>query len=58
MEKAVIYQIFTRVGCNSGGRNVPGGDIHTNGSGKLELILPPSLRTSGRWELLIYGSPV
>ena len=43
MEKAVIYQIFTRVGCNSGGRNVPGGDIHTNGSGKLESYTPTVL---------------
>ena len=43
MEKAVIYQIFTRVCCNSGGRNVPGGDILTNGSGKLEYYTPTVL---------------
>ena len=43
MEKAVIYQIFTRVCCNSGGRNVPGGDIRTNGSGKLESYTPTVL---------------
>ena len=40
MEKAVIYQIFTRVCCNSGGKNVPGGDIKTNGSGKLNSYTP------------------
>lgn len=40
MEKAVIYQIFTRVCCNSGGKNIPGGDIKTNGSGKLNSYTP------------------
>ena len=40
MEKIVIYQIFTRVCCNSGGKNVPGGDIKTNGSGKLNSYTP------------------
>ena len=45
MEKAVIYQIFTRVCCNSGGRNVPGGDIRTNGSGKLENYTPTVLES-------------
>ena len=40
MEKAVIYQIFTRVCCNNGGKNVPGGDIKTNGSGKLNSYTP------------------
>ena len=40
MEKKVIYQIFTRVCCNSGGQNIPGGDIRTNGSGKLEYFTP------------------
>ena len=43
MEKAVIYQIFTRVCCNSGGQNIPGGDIKTNGSGKLESYTPTVL---------------
>ena len=43
MEKAVIYQIFTRVCCNSGGRNIPGGDISTNGSGKLNSFTPTVL---------------
>ena len=43
MEKAVIYQIFTRVCCNSGGRNIPGGDIKTNGSGKLNCYTPTVL---------------
>ena len=43
MEKAVIYQIFTRVCCNSGGRNIPGGDISTNGSGKLNSYTPTVL---------------
>ena len=40
MEKAVIYQIFTRVCCNNGGKNIPGGDIKTNGSGKLNSYTP------------------
>ena len=40
MEKAVIYQIFTRVCCNNGGKNVPNGDIRTNGSGKLNSYTP------------------
>jgi len=40
MEKAVIYQIFTRVSCNSEGKNIPGGDIKTNGSGKLNSFTP------------------
>ena len=40
MEKAVIYQIFTRVCCNSGGKNIPGGDIKSNGSGKLNSYTP------------------
>ena len=40
MEKAVIYQIFTRVCCNNGGKNVPGGDIRTNGSGKMNSYTP------------------
>ncbi|MBQ9385671.1 MAG: alpha-amylase [Bacteroidaceae bacterium] len=39
MDKAVIYQIFTRLCCNSG-QNVPGGDILTNGSGKLNSYTP------------------
>ena len=43
MEKAVIYQIFTRLCCNSGGQNIPGGDIHTNGSGKLNSYTPTVL---------------
>ena len=43
MEKAVIYQIFTRVCCNSGSQNVPGGDIQTNGSGKLNDFTPTVL---------------
>jgi len=43
MEKAVIYQIFTRVCCNSGGQNIPGGDIITNGSGKLNSYTPTVL---------------
>ena len=43
MEKAVIYQVFTRVCCNSGGKNVPGGDIKTNGSGKLNSFTPTIL---------------
>ena len=43
MEKAVIYQIFTRVCCNSGGKNVSGGDIRTNGSGKLNSFTPTVL---------------
>ena len=43
MEKKVIYQIFTRVCCNSGGQNIPGGDIRTNGSGKLEYFTPTVL---------------
>ena len=43
MEKAVIYQIFTRVCCNSGGRNIPGGDISANGSGKLNGFTPTVL---------------
>ena len=41
--KAVIYQIFTRVCCNSGGHNIPGGDIKTNGSGKLNSYTPTVL---------------
>ncbi|MGX8689615.1 MAG: alpha-amylase family glycosyl hydrolase [Bacteroidaceae bacterium] len=40
MEKAVIYQVFTRVCCNNGGTNVPGGDIRANGSGKLNSFTP------------------
>ena len=40
MDKAVIYQIFTRLCCNSGGQNIPGGDIQTNGSGKLNNYTP------------------
>ena len=40
MDKAVIYQIFTRLCCNSGGQNIPGGDIQTNGSGKLNDYTP------------------
>ena len=50
MEKAVIYQIFTRVCCNSGGQNIPGGDISTNGSGKLNSYTPTvldSIRSMG-----------
>ena len=43
MEKAVIYQIFTRVCCNGSSKNVPGGDIRTNGSGKLEYYTPTVL---------------
>lgn len=43
MEKAVIYQIFTRVCCNSGGLNIPGGDITANGSGKLNSYTPTVL---------------
>ncbi|MBP5348715.1 MAG: alpha-amylase [Bacteroidaceae bacterium] len=43
MEKAVIYQIFTRLCCNSGGQNIPGGDIKTNGSGKLNSYTPTVL---------------
>ena len=43
MEKAVIYQIFTRVCCNNGGKNIPGGDIRTNGSGKLNSFTPTVL---------------
>ena len=43
MEKAVIYQIFTRVCCNSGGQNNPGGDITTNGSGRLNSYTPTVL---------------
>lgn len=43
MEKAVIYQIFTRVCCNSGGQNIPGGDIRSNGSGKLNSFTPTVL---------------
>ena len=43
MEKAVIYQIFTRVCCNSGGQNIPGGDIKANGSGKLNSFTPTVL---------------
>ena len=43
MEKAVIYQVFTRVCCNSGGKNVTGGDISTNGSGKLNSFTPTVL---------------
>ena len=50
MDKAVIYQIFTRLCCNNGGRNVPGGDILTNGSGKLNSYTPTvldSIRSMG-----------
>ena len=43
MEKAVIYQIFTRVCCNNGGKNIPGGDIRANGSGKLNSFTPTVL---------------
>ena len=43
MEKAVIYQIFTRLCCNSRGLNKPGGDIKTNGSGKLNSYTPTVL---------------
>lgn len=50
MEKAVIYQIFTRVCCNSGSKNAPGGDIKANGSGKLNSYTPTvldSIRSMG-----------
>jgi len=50
MTKAVIYQIFTRLCCNNGGRNIPGGDILTNGSGKLNSYTPTvldSIRSMG-----------
>ena len=43
MEKSVIYQVFTRVCCNSGGQNVTGGDISTNGSCKLNSFTPTVL---------------
>jgi glycosidase len=43
MDKAVIYQIFTRLCCNSGGRNIPGGSILENGSGKLNSYTPTVL---------------
>ncbi len=40
MDKAVIYQIFTRLCCNSGGQNIPSGSIQENGSGKLNSYTP------------------
>ncbi len=40
MKKAVIYQIFTRVCCNSRGHNVQRGDIRSNGSGKMNSFTP------------------
>lgn len=40
MEKAVIYQVFTRVCCNNKGHNMTNGSLHTNGSGKLNSFTP------------------
>lgn len=50
MSKPVIYQIFTRVSCNSCSTNTPGGSMETNSSGKLNSYTPTvldSIRSMG-----------
>ena len=44
MGKKVIYQIFTRVCCNSTNRNVPFGSITENGCGKMNSYTPTVLK--------------
>lgn len=43
MKKKVIYQIFTRLYCNTARKQLPGGSIADNGCGKMESFTPEIL---------------